>query len=689
MPSDLSRLLRPRSICAIGGREAARVVEQCRRMGFNGPVYPVHPSRNEMGGLTCYRSIEELPQAPDAAFVGVRRDRTVDVVRALAARGAGGAVCYASGFGESGAKGAGLQAALVAAAGDMPILGPNCYGLVNYLEGAPLWPDQHGGVRRDGGVAIVSQSSNLAITLTMNRRAVPIAAVVTLGNRACIGTADALDALVEDARITAVGLIVETLDDATGLAAAARKARTRGVPLVACKLGRSEQGARLTVSHTASLAGSDEVAGAFFRRCGIGRAPSLPALLETLKLLHAGGPLPGRDIASLSCSGGEAALMADAVDRRRLRARPLAEPERERVAATLNDLVTVSNPLDYHTFIWGDAERLRNTFTAMLGGGFDLALLVIDPPRTDRCDDREWHVTLDAFDAALGRTGARGCVLATLPESFPEALSEDLLARGIAPLAGIEEGLAAVEAAADIGEAWAGERFELEGSDPLASVGDHAIVLSEWDAKRRLFRAGVPIPAGAIARSPEDAVAAAAGMGGPVAVKAVGRGLGHKSEKGAVRLGLEAQDEIGAAARALLALGDALLVERMVEDAVAEVIVGLRRDPQVGLVLLVGSGGELVELVGDRAVLLAPATRAEVESALAGLRVAALVDGFRGRPVGDREALVDAVLAVQEFALNHADRLIELDVNPLIVRPAGRGVVAVDALMRVARGDQT
>ena len=265
MPADLSRLLKPRSICAIGGREAARVVEQCRRMDFAGAVYPVHPSRDEVAGLPCFRSVEDLPEAPDAAFVGVRRDRTVEVVRALAARGAGGAVCYASGFAESREEGAALQAALVEAAGDMPILGPNCYGLVNYLDGAPLWPDEHGGVRRDRGVAIVSQSSNLAITLTMNLRAVPIAAVVTLGNRACIGTADVLDALLEDGRITAVGLLVETLDDAPALAAAARKARARRIPLVACKLGRSEQGARLTVSHTASLAGSDEGAGAFFR----------------------------------------------------------------------------------------------------------------------------------------------------------------------------------------------------------------------------------------------------------------------------------------------------------------------------------------------------------------------------------------------------------------------------------------
>ena len=748
MTADLTRLLKPRSICAIGGREAARVVEQCRRMGFAGPVYPVHPARAEMAGVPCYRSVADLPEAPDAAFVGVRRDRTIDAVRALAARGAGGAVCYASGFRESGEEGAALQAALVSAAGDMPILGPNCYGFVNYLDGAPLWPDQHGGRRRDRGVAIVSQSSNLAITLTMNLRAAPIAAVVTLGNRAVLGASQVLDALLEDPRITAIGLLAETLDDAPALAAAAARARARRVPVVALKLGRSEAGARLTVSHTASLAGSEPGADAFFRRTGIGRVHSIPALLEALKLLHAAGPLGGRDVASLSCSGGEAALMADTLDRRRLRARPLARAERERVAATLNDLVTVSNPLDYHTFIWGDAERLTDTFAAMLGCGFDLGLLVIDPPRRDRCEDRDWRITLDAWEAALRRTGARGCVLSALPESLPESLSEDLISRGIAPLAGVEEGLAAVEAAADVGEAWArpepprttlaaradeprstapsgGPETETAPGSRVGAAGHGAgpeperavhgpeeeraaeaphpsflgprpladgreVVLTEWEVKRRLARAGIPVPCGALVGGPEEAVRAAARLGAPVVVKAVGRGLAHKSEQGAVRLGLRGPSAVRDAARALRPLGDGLLVERMVEDGVAEVIAGVARDPHLGLILLVGSGGVLAELAGDRAVLLAPAPRSEIEAALATLKVARLIDGFRGRPRGDRAALVDALIAIQQFALDHADRLIELDVNPIVVRPAGRGVAAVDALLRavVAEGDE-
>ena len=264
------------------------------------------------------------------------------------------------------------------------------------------------------------------------------------------------------------------------------------------------------------------------------------------------------------------------------------------------------------------------------------------------------------------------------------------MARGIAPLAGIEDGLAAVEAAADVGGWWAvpkpdpPPRFR----KPYPLPGSRGIIFTEWEAKRRLGRAGVPTPPGALVRTPEEAVGAAERIGAPVVVKAVGRDLAHKSDLGAVRLGLETSAEIASAARALLPLGEAVLVERMVTDGVAEVIAGVARDPQVGLTLLVGSGGELVELVGDRALLLLPASRADVEAAVAGLKVARLIDGFRGRPAGDRAALLDALLAIQRFALDHAGRLLELDVNPLIVRPEGRGVAAVDALMRITVEDE-
>lgn len=679
----LARLLRPASIAVIGGAEAEMVVRQCDKLGYAGEIWAVNPSRDEMLGRPCYASVAELPGVPDAAFVAVNRHRTLEVVEALAALGAGGAVAYASGFKEAGAEGAELQRRLVEASGPLPVIGPNCYGLINYLDGALLWPDQHGGRRCERGVAIVSQSGNISINFTMNRRGLPIGYLLSLGNQAKLGVAAAVEALIDDPRVSAIGLHIEGLDEPGRLARVAERARQRGVPMVALKAGRSEAGKRLALSHTASLAGEDAVVDAFLRRLGIARVHSIPAFLETLKLLHVHGALAGREIASLSCSGGEASLIADAAEQRRVTFRPLAPAQREAVRATLSDLVAIDNPLDYHTFVWADRARSAAVFAAMLDCGFDLTLLILDLPRADRCDPADWDVTLEALVDAARSTGRPAGLVATLGELLPEAAAERLVAEGVVPLAGLDEALAAVEAAADIGDAWA---LAADSARPpllpFAPAGTGAVAtLSEWDSKQVLKAAGLPLPPGRRVATADEAVAAAAALGYPVVLKASGAGLAHKSELGAVRLGLADAGAVREAALALLPLGEALLVEAMVPAALAEVIVGVQHDPQLGLFLLVGSGGVLVELIADRALLMLPAGAAEIEAAIRSLKVMRLIEGHRGKPAGDLAALVAAVEAIQRYAVSEAHRLVELDVNPILVLPDG--AVAVDALVRL------
>jgi acetate---CoA ligase (ADP-forming) len=677
---DLRRLLQPRSIAVVGGWQAENVIRRCDEMGFAGPIWPVHPSKADVGGRRAYRSAADLPEAPDAAFIAVNRDATVGIVRELAAIGAGGAVCHAAGFKESGGRGVELQAALLEAAGDMPIIGPNCYGTINYLDGALLWFDQHGGRRCERGVAILTQSGNIGLNLTMQRRGLPIGHLLTLGNQAKVGLSDCIGALADDPRVTAIGLHIEAIDDVAAFDAAARKALAAKKPVVAVKAGRSEAGAALTLSHTSSLAGADAV-DTLLRRVGVARVVSIPILLETLKVLHTVGPLPGRDLVTLSCSGGEAALIADAGAGRRVRFRPFEPAQADAVRATLSELVTISNPLDYHIFIWGQTERLRATFTAVMACGWDLACLVLDFPRDDSCSDADWQVSLTSWKAARDATSGRAAVLATLPECMSEAMAQRLIAAGIVPLAGIDEAVAAVEAAADIGAA--------QSAAPPApllraprQVGG-VVTLDEWRGKQLLAEFGLRHPGGRLVGTLAEAVLAAEALGYPVVVKAVGAALTHKSELGAVALNLRVAGAVEAAVNRMAGLGDAILVEPMITDAVGELILGVVRDPHVGLCLLVGSGGVLVELLADRALLLLPTTEAEVRATVVGLKGATLLQGFRGRPAGDIDAVVAAALAVTQFAAAHADRLVELDVNPLIVRPAGLGVVAADVLIRL------
>ncbi len=680
-PRPLDRLTRPKTIAVFGGKEARRVIEQCDKMGFAGEIWPVHPTSEEILGRPCFRSVAALPGAPDAAFVGVNRLSTIEIVKELSARGAGGAVCYASGFREAVSElpdGDDLQAALVEAAGDMPVLGPNCYGFINMLDGALLWPDQHGMLRVDRGVAVLTQSSNIACNISMQQRGLPLAYLMTAGNQAQTGLAELACTVIADPRVTAVGLHVEGFDSLEALERLAGLARQLRKPVAMLKVGKSEAARLATISHTASLAGNDRVSSALLDRLGIARLETLPELLETLKLLHLYGPLDSHEISSMSCSGGEASLMADAGVRRKIAYRPLAEDQLVPLRQTLGPMVTLSNPLDYHTFVWGNGEKQTAAFTAMMQGAYALNMVVLDFPRRDRCDAADWLTTVNAIVAAHRATGANAAVVASMAENLPEDVAVRLMRDGVLPLYGIDEALAAVEAAAFVGRAW-----QMPASEPLlvtaASAGE-AITLNEDEAKRELSGYGLVVPQGLIEFSPKAAGEAAETLGFPVALK--GRGVAHKTEAGAVKLNLSSRDEVIAAAQGMAAVAQGYLVEKMASRPVAEIIIGAVRDPVAGLVLTLGAGGILVDLLEDAAVLTLPASGEAISSALSGLKVKKMLDGYRGAPRGDMAALERAVEAVAAYLVANAADIDELDINPVLVLPEGEGVVAVDALIR-------
>ncbi|MDA0185975.1 MAG: acetate--CoA ligase family protein [Proteobacteria bacterium] len=673
----LSRLLRPSSIAVIGGGAwCANVIAECRKIGFAGPVWPVHPTKTEVAGLRAYPTIADLPEAPDATFIGVNRAASIDTLRALAARGAGGAVCFASGFREAAAEtgdGAELEAELVAAAGPMRIVGPNCYGFLNLLDGAALWPDQHGALRVDRGVALITQSSNIAINLTMQTRGLPIAYAVTAGNQAQTGMAEIAMALIEDERVTALGLHVEGIGDLAGFTAMAARAQVLGKPIVAVKAGASDQARVAAVSHTGSLAGSDAGADALFARLGIARVAGLAELLETLKILHVVGPLGSGDIASMSCSGGEAGLMADLGARAGLNYPPLTASQRDDLRAALGPKVALANPLDYHTYIWGDEAAITRAFSAMMAPHLAMGVVVLDFPRPDRCESAAWDLVVNAVEAARAATGRPMAIMASIPETMPEALAADMIARGIVPLAGMAEGLAAIAACAGISALRPNPApLILPGPEPIAPR-----LLTEAEGKAMLSDHGVPVPRRELATTPDAAADAAARLGFPVVLK--GLGHAHKTEAGAVALNLTSAEAVAdAAARTG---GSDFLIEEMVSGAVAEILVGVIRDPAHGFVLTLGAGGVLTEIMADTTSLLLPATAQDIADALDRLRIAPLLAGYRGKPPAHNAALVAAILAVQDCAIAHMGGLVELEINPLIATPDR--VVAVDALIRL------
>jgi acetyl-CoA synthetase len=692
----LRRLIAPRSIALIGaGAWTDAVAAGTPAVGYSGTTWRVHPSRPSTATTHYYRSVDELPGAPDAAFVAVPNRDAAAVAAALSRQDAGGFVCFTAGFSETGtAEGEGLTQELSAAAGSLPFFGPNCYGFVNYLDRVSLWPDQVVGTRVERGVALICQSGTLALTLMFNDRSLPIGQIFTVGNQTRLAVEDLIEFLCDDPRISAFGLYIEGIKNTERFARAADKARVAGKPMALIKAGRTAAAASTARSHTGALAGSDSAFDAFCRQAGIARCDTLSTLCETLKLFHAGGPLPGSKVLIMGPSGGDMAMTADVARSYELDFAPLPADRAAILASLLTDRVAIANPLDLNTYLWFDPPGLRRVFAEVLQSGYDAVGLMLDSPPEPEADTAAFDAVIDVFiDAARGdNTGAtRAALISSLPETLSARIRQDCLDTGVAPLQGQREALEALALAGAAGTRWRiGESPRLQmPAAPLGADTRSIRTLTEHEGKSALAQFGVRIPRGFIT-APGSAAEAAVILGFPVVIKALGAHLEHKSDVGGVVLNVRTVADAIAAGERLAHLSDRVLVEEMVTGGVAEILAGVVCDPQFGQILVLGAGGVFTELLGDSASLLPPWTREAVHGALRRLSAWKLLCGYRGKPPGDIEALISAVLDIGRFATAHVDTLAEIDVNPLIVRPVKRdrgadqgGAVAVDTLIRM------
>ncbi len=658
----LGRLLDPASVAYVGGRRAALAAAQSDRLGYEGEVWLVNPNGPDASGRRRFADLGELPGVPDAVFVGVNAADATEIVRTAARLGAGGAVVYAAGFGETGPAGAARERELVAAAGTMPVIGPNCHGFVNATSGAALWPDVHGCARVERGVAIVTQSGNLAIDFSFQRRALPVAFAITLGNQAMVTVADCVAALAADERVSAIGLHIEGVADAAAFGTAVTVAADHDTPVVVLKTGETAAGARIASTHTASLVGDAAAHRALFAHYGVAQVRSADELLAALIWLHHHGRLRGPRLTSLSCSGGEAALVADLAAPRNVSFPPFPDEVAGRLAALLDHRVAVDNPLDYHTFIWGDRPRMTAVFAEALAAS-DAGMLVIDFPPAG-LDDADWWPTIGAFADALDQSGTPGVVSSALPENLSGEVIARLAGLGLAAIPGIDTCLAAFAAAR-----------------PRAVGGPHVVrsvaarhAVDEAAAKGRLRSAGLPVPAGRRAKL-EGAASAAEEIGWPVVVKALA--VDHRSEVGGVALALRDAASVTDAASAMAGLGDEVLVERMVEGVVGELLVGIAVDEPVGWTLTVGAGGVATEVMADVATVLLPTDAAALLDAFGSLRSYPLWDGYRGLRRAAIEVAVDVIVRLGVVAVEEGW---ELEINPLLM--TADDVWIADVLMK-------
>lgn len=688
--ANFARLVNPRHIAFVGGTDAATAIGEARRRGFAGQIWAVNPTRADLAGVPCVASLDDLPEAPDAAYVAVPVAAALDTVARLAAMGAGGAVCYSAGFKEVGADGAAAEAALKRAVGDMALIGPNCYGLINYIGDSAMWSFEHGGASPGYGAAIITQSGMLSSDITMSQRSLPMAYMVSAGNQAVLGLEDYVDFFADDDAVRAIGLHIEGLQDIPKFERAALKALARGKPIVALKTGTSAIGGALTISHTGSLSGARELYQALFDRTGVISVTSPAQMLETLKYLCVVEAPKGSRVAGFTCSGGGATMLADHAEGIGLDFPSIPPDAATGLKALLPSIATVSNPLDYTTPIWGQFERTKPVFVALMQAvRANCALLVQDYPLPGLDGSKAYYqIDAAAFAEAAREQGLPAAICATLPENLDAGTRALLIGEGVAPMQGLHETLSAIAAAS----AWSAARDRILGDPPAPlRAGNELLsgeILPEDAGKAWVKAAGLPVPKGRCIPAAEAAEAAEA-IGYPVVLKMMGPKLAHKTEMGAVMVGLDSAAAVSdavqtmrasVAARDPSAVTDSFLVEEMSPRPLAELLVGLRRDPQFGHALTVGSGGILVELVGDTRTLLLPCKPDDIEAALASLKVAKLLTGYRGSDAADLGQIASILHWFCKSMMAGDADFDEIEINPLFVYPGS--VVAVDVLMR-------
>jgi acetyl-CoA synthetase len=682
---DLQPLLTPRSVAVVGANErpgsyANTVLANLARAGFRGPVFGVNPNHHTVHGHPCVASVAELPEAVDAVVVAIPAAGVSAVVAETAERGCGGAVVFAAGFGEV-ESGRALERELqrVAAEADLPVCGPNGNGVVAVGSRAPLWGDSVTALR-PGPVALISQSGNVAVNALGSRRGIDFHTVVSTGNQAVLDASDWLASVAALDGVGSVALFLEADGDGARLAQALALCAERSIGVAVLKVGASVAGARSAAAHTGALAGDQRVFRALVEEAGAAWAADPHDLLELARALAQprARPRGTGGLAVLTCSGGDSGLAADEAARAAIELPALGPATERALGELLPEAATIANPLDYTSLIWAESDRLAK-IAATVGAdpAIDQMLLCYDHPQGLAPEhEAEWLAVREGLAAGALESGAAALFASTLPDLLDENVARELGGRGLPAVAGLRTALACAGALRRA----PGDPGRLRDIAAAARDGEITAEGGEWlseaEAKVLLRAAGIAVPPGDVATHPAVCVEIARQVGWPVVLKLSSPSLQHKSEAGAIALGLADEDALQAAFERLATLpaaaGASFLVERMVEPG-PELLIAARADAVVPA-LVVGLGGALAEALDDVAIVPLPASAARVIEALASLRGAAIL----ARQPGAIDAVAEVAERAGRLLVDEGLALIEL--NPVSVRD-GRPV-ALDAVAR-------
>ena len=706
MPTPpIGALIKPRSIALVGvsarGGAGANILTSGERFGYVVPTWPVNPNYEEIGGQRCYRSLSELPAVPDCVMIALPADAVLDVVAQAADAGVRAVYIVSEGFADAANdEGRARQDKLVALARSRNIVvaGPNCMGMASlHYRFAATMADIPGEAAA-GGISLVSQSGGLVnafAELTANR-GIGVNYLISSGNEAVLDMSDYITYLADDPATRVIACIIEGAKDGRRFRAAVERA-ARKKPMVVLKLGRSAFGQRATFAHTGTLAGRHEAFAALFRQNGVALVDSLDALVTTASLFDL-APLPRGDrVVMMTVSGGATSLIGDLGEAAGLNFPPIGEPTNSRIQKILGVGRAFGNPLDTVGVprLRRDGNMSAVVEALLADDGIDLVGLVLGM----RADGWDSHQDLvDRLANAPNTARKPLMVVSYMSNSLTRHWRGYAQSHNLPLIEDLERGLKAARHLIE----YAAFRRSVERRSVVAAVKLAPLpagrVLTEADSKKILAAAGLPVTREELACDPAEAVRIAAAIGGAVALKIQSPDIPHKSDVGGVHLGARTADEVRDAAQDVLANArrncpgatiDGILVQEMVEDGV-EFILGMTYDDTFGPLIVCGAGGVTVEVFKDAAVLLPPFDAGEAAAAIRSLKVAKLLDGFRGAAARDVDALVDCCVRFGVFAAASDGRFAAIDLNPVFVCARGQGVRIADALIETrATGEQT
>lgn len=694
--TDLGPLLNPESIAVVGasprGNRGLQIIQNLQRFGSAARIYPVHPREPVVGGLRAYPDLESLPETVEFVAISLDAESSVDVLERSVKAGAKAGLIVASGFGEGGMGRERRERVVeVVNASGFLLCGPNCYGVINAGAGFAAYSGQVVSPFTPGRVAVVMQSGALTHSLTDSAvgRGLALSHLITTGNELSVTLGRYIRALVEDDGVDVIGVFIESLRDVEEFAQACVEARAKGKPVVALVVGRSELGKRAAVAHTGAITGGAVAMSGFLRRCGVVQTTSLDEFRETLLMFGTAAAPTAGGVAMTSISGGGSGLLADLAEDLDLALPTLQPGTVGRLRDVLPDFATITNPLDVTGAAVEEPEMSGAAMAALReDAGVGLVVLALNVACGSTGQEDVYRDQVRQLAGLADDGGTPMVVISLTSGPVDEVLLAELGNHGVVMLTGAVPALQAIGSWMSWNRSEAAAPYRRNMPGPVVDLGEPE-VLTGLPAMQLLREAGMPIPDYYSSRDAADVAGGWDGLQPPVVLKVEAAGLAHKTEIGGVAMGIMRPDDLEEAAREMLdEIGrsghdvtvDGFLVQAQVTTPSVECLVGVVRDPQVGLTLSVVPGGVLAELGGRAVSTPVPASRSDVEFLIDASPLGRLLAGYRGAPRADRHALVDLVLRFGDLVSRCGPAVAAAEINPVLVLPEGHGAVAVDAL---------